>query len=35
MVDNLDAYLYPTIFEANWQLMQHVNNEYMIGRITD
>lgn len=28
--DDLDPCLYPTEFEADWQQMQHVNNEYLL-----
>lgn len=30
---NIDPYLYPTVFYAQWQKMEYVNNEYL--RITD
>jgi hypothetical protein len=33
MVSDIDPKQYPTVFEANWQTMQHVDNEYLL--ITD
>lgn len=29
----LNPYLYPTVFDAKWQTMQHVDEEYLL--ITD
>lgn len=31
--DDLNPYLYPTIFEAKWQIIEHVNSEFLY--ITD
>lgn len=28
--DNLDPYLYPMVFEAVWQQMQHIDNEHLL-----
>jgi hypothetical protein len=33
MESDIDPKLYPTIFEANWQKMKHIENEYLL--ITD
>jgi hypothetical protein len=30
MRDDLDPYLYSTVFDANWQQMQHIDNEYLL-----
>lgn len=30
---NIDPNLFPTVFEANWQKMEHIENEYL--KITD
>lgn len=27
--NDLDPYLYPTVFEAKWQEMEHINNVYL------
>jgi hypothetical protein len=33
MESDIGPLLYPTVFEANWQTMQHIGNEYLL--ITD
>ncbi len=30
MENDLNPYLFPTLFEAKWQTMRHVDNEYLI-----
>ncbi|MBO2010162.1 hypothetical protein [Hymenobacter negativus] len=30
MQSDLDPYLYPTVFDAKWQKMEHVDGEYLL-----